>query len=237
MSNADEYKAEFNKLEQLLKKRADKYSEDSLSSVVSYLVRTRHDRIVRQFERDIRQFIELRNAIIHQSTGRAIAEPYEETVSSLKKLIANIEHPRTSWDIATKKLLTIGPDDRLSSVISIMSQNGVTSLPIVEDREVIGFVSEGTIVRMLDRSFEEGGGALVEEALVKDIDYDQPYGNESDLYKYVGRYATVYDIEDAFNAAISDGKRLLAVIVSDTGDNNSTPIGIITAWDLHKIDN
>ena len=68
MARAEEYRIEFNKLETILKKRANACSEDPISAVVSSLVNTTQDRVVRQFERDIRQFIELRNAIIHQST-------------------------------------------------------------------------------------------------------------------------------------------------------------------------
>lgn len=103
MTRAEEYRIEFNKLETMLKKRANARSKDSVSSVVSALVNIHKDRVVRQFERDIRQFIELRNAIIHQSTNRAIAEPYEETVVSLRKLVVNIEQPKTAWDIATMR--------------------------------------------------------------------------------------------------------------------------------------
>ena len=90
MTRAEEYRIEFNKLETMLKKRANARSEESISSVVSSLVNIHKDRVVRQFERDIRQFIELRNAIIHQSTDRAIAEPYEETVTALRQLVVNI---------------------------------------------------------------------------------------------------------------------------------------------------
>ena len=66
MTRAEEYRAEFNKLEKLLKKRANARSEDFIKSVVSDLARK--DRVIHQFKRDIDQFIELRNAIIHQST-------------------------------------------------------------------------------------------------------------------------------------------------------------------------
>lgn len=100
----------------MLKKRAKARSEDSVSSVASSLVNIHKDRVVRQFERDIRQFIELRNTIIHQPTNRAIAEPYEETVVSLRKLVVNIEQPKTAWDIATTELIRVSLEDSLSQV-------------------------------------------------------------------------------------------------------------------------
>lgn len=235
MTRAEEYRIEFNKLETMLKKRANARSEDSVSSVVSSLVNIHKDRVVRQFERDIRQFIELRNAIIHQSTNRAIAEPYEETVVSLRKLVVNIEQPKTAWDIATTELVKVSLKDSLSQVVGRMAEMHITSLPIVEDKKVVGFVSESTIVKIVDKAFEHGG-ALIDEAKIKDVAYDKPYGDDSDVYAYVTRKVTVYEIEDMFNDAIKQGKRLLAILVSDKGDASATPLGIITAWDLHKID-
>lgn len=235
MTRAEEYRIEFNKLETMLKKRANARSEESISSVVSSLVNIHKDRVVRQFERDIRQFIELRNAIIHQSTDRAIAEPYEETVTALRQLVVNIEQPKTAWDIATTELIKVELDDNLSEVVRQMAQMHITSLPIVEDKRVIGFVSESTVVKIVDKAFEHGG-ALIDEAKIKDVAYDKPYGDDSDVYAYVTRKVTVYEIEDMFNNAIKKGQRLLAVLVSDKGDASATPLGIITAWDLHKID-
>ena len=235
MTRAEEYRIEFNKLETMLKKRANARSEDSISSVVSALVNIHKDRVVRQFERDIRQFIELRNAIIHQSTNRAIAEPYEETVVSLRNLVVNIEQPKTAWDIATTELIKVSLEDSLSQVVGQMAEMHITSLPIVEDKKVVGFVSESTIVKIVDKAFEHGG-ALIDEAKIKDVAYDKPYGDASDIYSYVTRKVTVYEIEDMFNDAIKQGKRLLAILVSDKGDASATPLGIITAWDLHKID-
>lgn len=235
MTRAEEYRIEFNKLETMLKKRANARSEASISSVVSALVNIHKDRVVRQFERDIRQFIELRNAIIHQSTNRAIAEPYEETVVSLRKLVVNIEQPKTAWDIATTELIKVSLEDSLSQVVGQMAEMHITSLPIVEDKKVVGFVSESTIVKIVDKAFEHGG-ALIDEAKIKDVAYDKPYGDASDVYSYVTRKVTVYEIEDMFNDAIKQGKRLLAILVSDKGDASATPLGIITAWDLHKID-
>lgn len=235
MTRAEEYRVEFNKLEAVLKKRANARSEDSISSVVATLVNTHMDRVVRQFERDIRQFIELRNAIIHQSTDRAIAEPYDETVAALRQLVINIEKPKTAWDIATKDLIKLHMDDKLSGVVKLMAQMHITSLPIVEDGAVIGFISESTIVKIIDKAFE-ASGALIDESAVKEVAYDPPYGDDSDIYAYVTRKVTVYEIEDMFNDAIKKGKRLLAILVSDKGDATATPLGIITAWDLHKID-
>src|SRR5690606_3315859 len=124
---------EFNKLEMALKKRANARSEDSISAVVATLVNKHRDRTVSRFEGNIKQVIELRNAIIHQSTDKAIAEPYEETVAALRQLVMDIEKPKTAMDVATKELITSTPEDSLSDVVDKMAQMHITSIPIIED--------------------------------------------------------------------------------------------------------
>lgn len=235
MSRADEFLNEFNKLDMLLKKKAniDTWTHSSIRSTVDFLVDERKDRVVKEFEGEIHQFIQLRNAIVHKTTKRAIAEPYDETVDKLRKLVATIEKPITAWDIATKELVTISMNDNLSDVIRLMVQNKITSLPVVENKQVRGFVSERTIVKIVDKSFEESG-AIIEEAKVRDIVFDDPYGDDFDLYSYVEKKVTIYEVEDMFNDAIKRGKRLLAILVTERGDEKSTPMGIITAWDLYN---
>lgn len=63
-----------------------------------------------------------------------------------------------------------------------------------------------------------------------------PYGDDIDTYGYVSRDTTVYEVEDMFSDAIKDKRRLLAILVSENGTESAMPLGIITAWDLYKID-
>lgn len=163
-----------------------------------------------------------------------IAEPHEETIAELRKLREYIERPKTAWDIATKPLVTIALEDDLSHAIRCMAEKRITSLPVIADKKVVGFVSERTIVRAINSAFEIGG-AFVDEAKIRDIRYDMPYGDDIDTYGYVSRGATVYDVEDMFSDAIKGKKRLLAILVSDNGTESTMPLGIITAWDLYKI--
>lgn len=235
MTRAEKYRCEFNRLEKILKRKDGASDEKSLRSVVESLARKRGNRVVQQYKEEIIQHIQLRNAIVHQSTNMTIAEPHEETISELRKLREHIERPKTAWDIATKPLVTIALDDDLSHAIRCMVEKCITSLPIIADKKVVGFVSERTIVRAINSAFEIGG-AFVDEAKIQDIRYDMPYGDDIDTYGYVSRDTTVYEVEDMFSDAIKDKRRLLAILVSENGTESAMPLGIITAWDLYKID-
>jgi predicted transcriptional regulator len=233
MTRAEEFQYEFNKLDKALRKLADADDRVELVSVIREL--SRKNSVVRRFYNDLNTYRDLRNAIVHKSTEHAIAEPYQETIDGLRRIRESVEKPKTAWDIATTELITVSLEDSLSGVIRQMADMHITSLPIIDNKSVVGFISESTVVKIVDRSFEQGG-ALIDEAKIKDVDYDKPYGGDSDIYAYVTRKMTVYEIEDMFNDSIKNGKRLLAILVSDKGDASTTPLGIITAWDLHKID-
>ena len=234
MTRAEKYRCEFNRLEKILKRKDGASDEKSIRSVVESLARKRGNRVIQQYKEEIIQHIQLRNAIVHQSTNMTVAELHEETIAELRKLREYIERPKTAWDIATKPLVTIALEDDLSHAIRCMAEKRITSLPVIADKKVVGFVSERTIVRAINSAFEIGG-AFVDEAKIRDIRYDMPYGDDIDTYGYVSRGATVYDVEDMFSDAIKDKKRLLAILVSDNGTESTMPLGIITAWDLYKI--
>lgn len=233
MTRAEEFQYEFNKLDKALRKLADADDRVELVSVIREL--SRKNSVVRRFYNDLNSYRELRNAIVHKSTEHAIADPYQETIDGLRRIRENVEKPKTAWDIATTELITVSLEDSLSGVIRQMADMHITSLPIIDNRSVVGFISESTVVKIVDRAFEQGG-ALIDEAKIKDVDYDKPSGSDSEIYEYVTRKTTVYEIEDMFNDSIKKGQRLLAILVSDKGDASTTPLGIITAWDLHKID-
>ena len=168
MTRAEKYRCEFNRLEKILKRKDGASDEKSLRSVVESLARKRGNRVVQQYKEEIIQHIQLRNAIVHQSTNMTIVEPHEETISELRKLREHIERPKTAWDIATKPLVTIALDDDLSHAIRCMVEKCITSLPIIADKEVVGFVSERTIVRAINSAFEIGG-AFVDEAKIRTL--------------------------------------------------------------------
>jgi predicted transcriptional regulator len=236
MSRADDFRHEFNKLEKLLRSQIDAPEYVDLQSVIKTLVNVKKDRVVTNFQNDLREYSELRNAIVHQSTNKSIAEPYEETVIALRELREKIERPKTAWDVATKNLATVKLDDSIAKVVELITKEHITSAPVLDGSEVVGFVSESTLARLIASNIEEDG-TVIAAKLIRDIALDSLYGDEFDKYSYASKTLSVYEIEDMFSEAISQGKRLMAIIVTNDGKPSQSPLGIITAWDLHRIDN
>lgn len=125
---------------------------------------------------------------------------------------------------------------RKAKVVELITKEHITSVPVLDGSEVVGFVSESTLARLIASNIEEDG-TVIAAKLIRDIELDGLYGDEFDKYSYAPKTVSVYEIEDMFSEAISQGKRLMAIIVTNDGKPSQSPLGIITAWDLHRIDN
>jgi CBS domain-containing protein len=66
----------------------------------------------------------------------------------------------TIGDIASADLVTVQPDSDLNEALSLMSQNQVRRLPVVEDGRLVGIVAQADVARAAD---EEETGEMVQD--------------------------------------------------------------------------
>ncbi|WP_407355622.1 CBS domain-containing protein [Methanolobus sp. WCC5] len=53
-------------------------------------------------------------------------------------------------DVMNPNVVTCSPDTPIREVATLLKQNSISGLPVVEDGEVVGIVSEGDILRLLE---------------------------------------------------------------------------------------
>ncbi len=53
----------------------------------------------------------------------------------------------TAKDIMTAKVFTVAPDDTVRNVATLLTNQGVSALPVVDGDELVGIVSEGDLLR------------------------------------------------------------------------------------------
>jgi CBS domain-containing protein len=54
---------------------------------------------------------------------------------------------KTVGDLMTSPVFTCGPDDRIASIMGLMTQNRFRHVPVVQDEKLIGIVSMGDVVK------------------------------------------------------------------------------------------
>ncbi|MDG6244837.1 MAG: CBS domain-containing protein [Methanolobus sp.] len=59
-------------------------------------------------------------------------------------------------DVMNPNVITCSPDTSIREVATILKQNDISGLPVVEDSEIIGIVSEGDILKLLNMPDHSG---------------------------------------------------------------------------------
>lgn len=239
MSRANIYLELFTALEARLRDRA-KITEDyvGFNEVVNLLVNQKRDPIVTRFERDLKSYAALRNAIAHNYSKQPIADPRQDTIDGLKKLVDSLFNPQRAHQIMTPNPVCFDATDELKSALCNMSAKGYTCVPVYEGEKLVGILSERTALRWASEMMNDTEVLLAELKKVGDlVGYLDPIdGNDFDVYAYVKKSEDVYSIQDMFYDAIEAKHRLSAVFVTENGRPAESIIGIITAWDLSRID-
>lgn len=201
-----------------------------------WLVRqaSKRDPLVRSVEDDLLELSELRNAIVHdRGGGYVIAEPHEETVARLEKIVELITDPPRIDEVMSQPVLTCRPDEPVAEAAKRMVDGGFSRLPIYRDDEgtFVGLLTANAIARWVAARMA-GPSNLLEEEPVEAV---FGYGEAGRRYEVVGRERLVTDVVAMFADAPRAGRRLETVLVTPTGTKTEPPVGIVTIQDLPKL--
>ncbi|ANE48823.1 hypothetical protein SY83_09415 [Paenibacillus swuensis] len=233
MNRAERFEIAFNHIHLLLKSLLmDRNDSAPFVSLVHELSR-KHALIAREAGK-LKQYAKLRNALVHEFFGKAnyIAVPHEDVVVDIERIQRLLNVPPTALSISSKRVLYMKHNDQLITVMRQMEKFQCTSVPIYQRKQFIGLLTEDGINRWLVKRFEsastiEFSGVTAYEVL--------KYELRTNVI-FMARGTNVYDIEDIFEQKMLAKQKVDAIIISDSGSDQQFPLGIITSWDLIKID-
>ncbi len=75
---------------------------------------------------------------------------YLESYKNFKKEFKKFTASKVK-DLMSKKIITVSPDDTVQDAATIMSEEDVNRLPVLEDGKLVGIITRGDIVRNLAR--------------------------------------------------------------------------------------
>jgi len=177
----------------------------------------------------------LRNVLSHGDRDKYIAEINQIAIDELEKIIKLIEKPPLVRDIFKTDVYTVTLDDTTSSVIFKMKKKLYTHIPVYDDIKCVGVLSESSVFEWLVDNISSGTAKFEKIRL---SNFDRKYLHpRTSQYKFIKASTSIFDAYKMFQVAVSGGKRLGAVFITESGVDNEQPIGIITAWDLPKVKN
>lgn len=222
------FETAFNRIHKQLKEMVKGTDSDAFVELL-YSGYKNHS-LVRKYKSELHQFAKLRNAIVHERVNADyyIAEPHIEVVERIEEIAREFEKPQTALSIATSPVFYYYEDAYLKDVLKVINKFDFTRFPVYDkDDKYVALLTSTEIIQWMAKHFSDSvvhfEDVRVKELLTKGKNY---------FVTFVDEYASLYHIEELFERYHTRGKKLQAVIITETGDRHGKPIGVITPWDL-----
>lgn len=232
LRNSDRFIYAFNRIEKQLEK---------ISGLTSYLPfarlidKTKHlNAVVRKFEQDLREYADLRNAIVHHRTDAefTIAEPHDDVVALIEYIDHELSKPVTVGDLFLCKVHILQTTDTLMTGLRVIREKQFNQIPIYNKNQFVGLVTATGITYWLaDHMTEE----IISREMPTLLDIHS-HEKKKKTYRFVGRDLSVYEAEEYFRKSLISGNRLDALLITENGSEWEKLLGIVTTQDLLKIE-
>ena len=192
----------------------------------------KHDPAVRYYSDDLKEYADLRNAIVHKRRdGQPIAEPYLVIVEEIEVTRDRLLAPPALLTTFSASVVTCTPRDRVGAAARRMRDGQFSRLPVYDRGTLVDVLTAQTIARWLGGALEQGDGRLVDVPVAEVLEHAQ----QARDYVLLSRMATVYEALATFEAATRQGESHTAIIVTASGKRNDRPLAILTAFDIPRL--
>lgn len=222
----------FNKIEKALKEIIA--SKDYVTFFRSIELAKKKNATVRKYEDDLREFADLRNAIVHHrtSTEYVIAEPHMEIVELIEQIEELLSRPVTVGTMFARTVHVFDAEDSLAKVLRIVRGHTFTQWPVYENGVFSGLITGGGIARWLVETQDEKVISR-EITRMQDILKHEKDGRN---HRFIASATSVYEAEEIFKQSVMEGGGLEALLITQNGKKEEKLTGIITPIDLIKIE-
>lgn len=187
---------------------------------------------IEKYRGTLKEYAELRNAIVHKRIDdEAIAEPHIKVVEDLEFICEMLTKPLTLESEFLQKVVKCSSYDKLSVATRKMFKNNFSKIPVYENRKFEGLLTTDSIARWVAYNLESG------VVFTEDVDVGTilEFSANKQSYTFISKTATVFEAIDVFEHWYKKGLRLNAIIITESGDKNEPPLGILSLFDLPKL--
>ncbi|OEF99261.1 hypothetical protein BHF71_09280 [Vulcanibacillus modesticaldus] len=233
MRNSDRFLIAFNAIEKYLKEYAPNEHYLPFSKLLHYAKKS--NPVVRTFYEDLKEFSELRNAIVHDTfdSSFAIAEPHDKIVEKIEQIEREISQPVKVIPLFQKKVTFFQADDTFIDILRVINKHSYSKFPIYKNGKLIGLLTKKGIVNWMAKNVD-----LIDTIVFSKITLEELLFHEKKQknFLFIHKEMNVYDIKEIYkNNLEKDSTRLSALLITENGKPEESLLGIITPTDLIKI--
>jgi len=220
---SEKFISAFCRLEDELRRITGSTTHESFSFMLDHA--SRYNTAFAHYRDDLREFAELRNAIVHKRIGdQPIAEPHPEIVAQIEA-IANIVTTAPKLESHFRKhVATCSPQDNVKHVLELFLKGKFNQAPVYNGKKLVGLLTSDAIAFWLADTYANADWA---DPLTK-VQALLTYTSTRDDYVVLKGSQNIFDALEAFDNAYERGRHLKAIILTEDGSTNLPPLGIIT---------
>jgi len=187
---------------------------------------------VRRLRDDLKEFADLRNAIVHERTdGHTIAEPNDVAVREIQRIESLLLAPPKVVPMFQGIVESVEASKPIADAVTKMRRGKFSQLPVTDAGQFLGLLTSNTVARWLGGEAKEEIVSLADTS-VRDV---LRHTEDPDHFVFLARESTLFEVLEHFDGFEARGKRLDALLVTHAGKRSETLLGIITLWDTPKI--
>ena len=185
---------------------------------------------VRKYEDDLLLCARLRNVIVHESKkNRIIAEPCDELTRLICHVADLLSMPPKLSVLKEKNVTGIDAEATLADVLIRIAQTNYSNMPVYRKGRMIGILNNRRVVRVIGQALERGED--VDTCLQTPCADVLQAEDMHRFYRVLGRNDTVQEAIDAFE----DNRKLLAVVVTESGYAGDKIVNLLTSADIPQL--
>lgn len=224
---SEEFLASFNRIEKWLRDELKNPSNMGFSEMVRRLGH-RNDLPMKDFEDDLLQMAQLRNAIIHEKISEdfVIAEPNQWAVDKITSIEKNLTEPEKVLPRFQKRVTGFEMDLPMLEILKTIQEKRYSQFPLYNQGKFEGLITLRTIGFWLAKESQNGVIDLknkqAKDFLISD--------GKSVNFHFVSQDTEVYTIEKMFK----EEGLLEAILITKDGNPNGNLLGIIRPRDIYQ---
>lgn len=185
------------------------------------------NQVVNYYASDLKEFAQLRNAIVHtKRKDFIIAEPHPDVVQEVIHIRNLLQNPPLVKTVMKLNPYSVSPSASVKEVLTTFAEKGFMRCPVLSNGKIVGLITAKTIARWLVNSSGIIDSTPVSQ-LLNYIDHDD--------YRIVSENTDIVSLIGLFNNSVRNGAYLQAVLVTQNGKPDSLLVGIITPSDFPSI--
>ena len=229
--NSDRFVTSYNRIDQLMKDIIGTKEHMAFLRLIDFA--KKKNAVIRKYEGDLREYGDLRNAIVHRrtSTEFAIAEPHEDVVLKMEEMEIALTKPITVGNMFRTKVTTFQRTDFFSYALKVIKDKKYNQFPVYDGTEFKGLITPVGITMWMASMVDSETFSRKKTTLGEILAHE----NNRENHQFIGKGASIYEALEIFKEAITRGKRLEALLITEDGKPNKILIGIITPMSMMKV--